>query len=160
MRCSREWMTSTRRRTRSSASAKLKRNTWSETPEPGSALVRTAAPSWIASRVQRIHWIDPERNHFRAGPLFDAAVRRAGFYRYELEVDPAAAVKADALSNVSYRVLLLRAPRERPLFRVLTVALVALLAAAAAAAVAAVRGPASRGPASRDGDSAASGGSA
>ena len=123
-----------------------------------------------AARVQRIHWIDPERNHFRAGPLFDAAVRRAGFYRYELEVDPAAAVKADALSNVSYRVLLLRAPRERLLFRVMTVALVALLAAAALAALAAVRGPRSGAPRSgvprsgapaspEDGSAAGSGGS-
>ncbi len=102
-------------------------------------------------RVQRIRWIDPERNHFRAGPLFDAAVRNADLYRYELEPeDPLAAgeTATDALSNVSYRVLLLRAARERPIFRVLTVAWVLLLAVAGAAAVAGLLRPAA-GPGER-----------
>ncbi len=96
-------------------------------------------------KVQRIRWIDPERNHFRAGALFDATVRNPGFYRYELEPDDPLAVgepAADALSNVSYRVLLLRQPRERLFFRVLTVALVVLLVLAAAAAVHGLRQPA------------------
>ena len=92
-------------------------------------------------KVQRISWIDPERNDFRAGPLFDAAIRDASFYRYELESDdfPGLAeteVDFDAMSNVAYRVLLLRASPERVVFQVLTIMFVVLLSVAAVAAVA------------------------
>ncbi len=95
-------------------------------------------------KVQRIHWTSPERNGFRAGPLFDARVRNAGFYRYELTADglPRAVADFDALSNVSYRVLLLRTTEERPLFRVLTVALVLLLLIAAVTAAVSLFRPA------------------
>ena len=61
-----------------------------------------------------------------------------------MAVEPVASVRAP----LDWATLLLRAPRERPLFRALTVALVALLAAAAVAAVAALRRPAVPGRAS------------
>ncbi len=118
------------------------RYAWAYSGEPPIVIRDLADPITRGStvKVQRISWIDPERNSFRAGPLFDAAVRDANFYRYELESDDfprAAEAEADfdAMSNVSYRVLLLRASRERPVFRWLTVALLILLAIAAAAAV-------------------------
>ncbi len=118
------------------------RYAWSYSGDPPIVIRDLADPITRGStvKVQRISWIDPERNNFRAGPLFDATIRDANFYRYELESAdfPRAAEAAadfDALSNVSYRVLLLRTSRERPVFRLLTVALVILLVIAAGAAV-------------------------
>jgi ABC-type phosphate/phosphonate transport system substrate-binding protein len=80
-------------------------------------------------KVQRITWIDPERNEFRAGEVFGSRIARASFHRYELLPDdfsrPAAGDRPDPMSNAAYRVVLVR-PVERPgLFRALTVALVA-----------------------------------
>lgn len=119
------------------------RYAWAYSGEPPIVIRDLADPITRGSqvRVQRIRWIDPERNDFRAGPLFDATIRDASFHRYELESDDfprAAEAEADfdAMSNVAYRVLLLRATEERTVFRVLTVALVILLAVAAIVAVA------------------------
>ncbi len=119
------------------------RYAWAYSGDPPVVIRDLADPITRGStvKVQRISWIDPERNNFRAGPLFDATIRDANFYRYELEADDfprAAGVEADfdAMSNVSYRVLLLRAAEERTMFRLLTVALLILLAAAAIIAVA------------------------
>ncbi len=119
------------------------RYAWAYSGDPPIVIRDLADPLTGGStvKVQRIRWIDPERNSFRAGPLFDATIRDANFYRYELEPDDfprAAGAEADfdAMSNVSYRVLLLRAAEERTMFRLLTVALLILLAAAAVIAVA------------------------
>lgn len=96
-------------------------------------------PAGTAVRVQRISWIDPERNRFRAGSVFDVRVRRSGFYKYELDLSdflkrfPEGT--ADPMSNVSFRVLLPGTERDNPLFRTLTVALLVLLAVAAVAVV-------------------------
>jgi ABC-type phosphate/phosphonate transport system substrate-binding protein len=92
-----------------------------------------------AVKMQRILWIDPERNKFRGGPVLDARVRAAGFYRYELEHADSGqggegGLQLDAMSNASYRVILLRTTEERLLFRLLTIALVALAVLAGAAA--------------------------
>jgi ABC-type phosphate/phosphonate transport system substrate-binding protein len=112
-------------------------------PYSGSApiVLRDSAfvlPVGAPVRVQRITWIDPERNQFRAGEEFGARVERASFHRYELAADdfsrPAAGDRPDPMSNAAYRVVLVR-PEDRPwLFRMLTAALVACFAFAGAAA--------------------------
>jgi hypothetical protein len=98
-----------------------------------------ALPTGTQVKVQRVTWVDPQRNNFRAGPLFTARIRHSNFYRYEL--DPEEFSRAgenpsgfDAISNTTYRVILIRREDERPLFRALTVALLLLIVAAGAAA--------------------------
>ncbi len=103
-------------------------------------------PAGAEVKVQRVSWLDPERNDFRAGPMFPARIVASSFHTYQLdETDfpPAAdGLDFDPLCNVAYRVVLLRLDRERALFRALTVAFVLLLLAAAVLAVAAgVRRP-------------------
>lgn len=101
-------------------------------------------PLWLPAgsqvKVQKVTWLDPERNRFRGGPLFDARIKASGFHRYELDGEdfargPERAADFDAMSNVAYRVILIRPMEERPIFRILTVALLALFAGGAAAAV-------------------------
>jgi ABC-type phosphate/phosphonate transport system substrate-binding protein len=95
-------------------------------------------PSGAPVKVQRITWVDPERNEFSAGEVFGSRITRASFYRYELDADdfrrPAAGARPDLLSNAAYRVVLVR-PAEQPwIFRVLTAALVACFVLAGASA--------------------------
>ncbi len=90
--------------------------------------------------VQRVTWLDPERNSFRAGPVFPAQVRASSPFVHELEADDfrrsgESGPDLDPLSNVSYRVYQLRTVPPNILYRVATGALVILLALAAAAAV-------------------------
>ena len=94
--------------------------------------------------VQRITWLDPERNSFRAGPVFPAHVRASSPFVHELEADDfrragESAVELDPMSNISYRVYQLRTVPPNTLHRIATGALVALLLIAAAAAVWALR---------------------
>lgn len=106
-----------------------------------------AMPVGAPVKVQRIEWIDPGRNQFRAGDVFESRITRATFYRYELAADdfvrPSGGARFDPLSNAAYRVVLVR-PAERPfMFRALTIALVAcFLLAGASAAWALIRRPA------------------
>lgn len=91
-------------------------------------------------KVQKISWLDPERNKFRAGPFFSAKIRDSGYYRYELDPDDFARsgeiiADFDAMSNSSYRVVLLRPSDERPLFRILTGILLMLAVGAAIGAI-------------------------
>ena len=92
-------------------------------------------------KVQAITWIDPERNKFRAGPVFSATVRHANDYRYEL--DPGDFVRnggaqpaLDPMSNSGYRVILLRPAEERFLFKALTMAVIACFLLGGGAAIA------------------------
>ncbi len=90
--------------------------------------------------VQRITWLDPERNSFRAGPVFPAQVRASSPFVHELEADDFRragenGVELDPLSNVSFRVYQLRAVPPNTLHRIATGALVVLLVLAAVAAV-------------------------
>lgn len=95
-------------------------------------------PEGAPVRVQRITWIDPERNQFRAGEVFSARVERASFHRYELAADdfrrPSAGDRPDPMSNAAYRVVLVRPDAQPWLFRLLTAALVACFIFAGAAA--------------------------
>jgi ABC-type phosphate/phosphonate transport system substrate-binding protein len=103
--------------------------------------------------VQRITWLDPERNSFRAGPVFWAQVRASSPYVHELEADDFRragenGVELDPLSNVSFRVYQLRTVPPNTLHRIATGVLVALLVLAAAAALWTLRGR--RTPAERE----------
>ncbi|MEM7355452.1 MAG: PhnD/SsuA/transferrin family substrate-binding protein [Acidobacteriota bacterium] len=90
-------------------------------------------------KVQRITWMNPSRNDFRQGPLFDAEVTDAGFYRYRLEpndfIQAGGTLEFNALSNVGYRVILVVPQTEQRLFRWLTQVFVGLLVLAALAAI-------------------------
>lgn len=118
------------------------RSVWPYSAQPPIVIRDTAfsVPEGQLVKVQRITWLDPERDKFRAGPVFKARIDRSDYYRYELNGEDIKGGGGNAgalnpLGNESYRVLLANPPRERWLFRALTVAMVALLAAAALAAI-------------------------
>jgi hypothetical protein len=102
--------------------------------------------------VQRITWLDPDRNSFRAGPLFPVRVRSTSPFIHELEADDFrrsgdGILELDPMSNISYRVYELRVMPPNRIFRFATGALVGLLVLAAVAAVlAAGRRPRQGGP--------------
>jgi ABC-type phosphate/phosphonate transport system substrate-binding protein len=95
----------------------------------------TAFPVPVGAKVkvQRIRWLHPERNMFRAGEIVEARIADSDFFKYKLNAPGVfpEGVSLDPLSNESFRVLLLRPVEERRLFRVLTVVFIALLALAA-----------------------------
>jgi ABC-type phosphate/phosphonate transport system substrate-binding protein len=86
-------------------------------------------------KIQKVSWLDPQKNNFRAGPITDAKIRESDFYKYELDVKDTSQIGDqsvfDPMSNVSFRVFLLRVSKEGLLFRVLTIAFLTLLVAAA-----------------------------
>ncbi len=103
-----------------------------------------ALPPGGAVPVQRITWLDPERNSFRAGNVFAAHVRASSPFVHELEADDfrrsgESGVELDPLSNVSFRVYQLRTVPPNTIYRIATGVLVILLALAAGAAVRALR---------------------
>jgi hypothetical protein len=103
-----------------------------------------AMPPGSKAPVQRITWLDPARNSFRAGPIFEVTVKASTLFVHELEAEDfrragGIAADLDPLSNVSYRVYQLRVTPSNVWFRVATGALVVLLALAALAAVLAAR---------------------
>jgi ABC-type phosphate/phosphonate transport system substrate-binding protein len=110
-------------------------------------VIRDTTLSMPADRrapVQRITWLDPDRNSFRAGPIFEVGVRTSTLFVHELEAEDfrrsgGIAADLDPMSNVSYRVYQLRITPPNRWFRIATGALVGLLALAAIAAVLALR---------------------
>jgi ABC-type phosphate/phosphonate transport system substrate-binding protein len=111
---------------------------WPYSENPPIVIRDTAASIPVGStvKVQRVSWIDPLRNSFRAGVFDDARIETSDFFKYELELDVlrdrnSDALDLDAMSNVAYRVILMNPEEERVLFRALTIAFVALLALAA-----------------------------
>jgi hypothetical protein len=115
---------------------------WPYSEEPPIVIRDTATsiPVGETVKVQKISWLDPPRNSFRAGPVFDARIHEAGFHRYQLEVgdfadEEAGALNLDAMSNTAYRVILVRPEAESPLFRALTIAFLVLLVLAAGGAL-------------------------
>jgi ABC-type phosphate/phosphonate transport system substrate-binding protein len=97
-----------------------------------------ALPAGSPIRVQRVTWVDPERNQFRAGEVFPSHIARATFHRYDLPEEdftrPAAGERPNPLSNAAYRVILVRPAVRTWLFQSLTGALVLLFVGAGAAA--------------------------
>ena len=89
-------------------------------------------------RVQRISWIDPARNQFRAGQMFTSRIQHASFYRYELARDDfdrhSGGERFDPMSHTAYRVILMRPVAQPLFFRVLTMALVGCFVLAGLAA--------------------------
>jgi hypothetical protein len=103
-----------------------------------------AMPTERRVPVQRITWLDPERNSFRAGPVFEVRVRASSLFAHELAAEDfrrsgGIAADLDPMSNVSYRVYQLRVTSSNVWFRIATGALVVLLALAAIAALLAAR---------------------
>jgi ABC-type phosphate/phosphonate transport system substrate-binding protein len=121
------------------------RYVWPYRPERPTVVrdVGFSLPPGSPVRVRRVHWLDAQRNYFQQDAEFDARVSSADFFKLELEpqfVVPAqAGFGFDPMSNISYRVILLRPASESLLFRVLTGLLVLLLVGAAASAVRSVR---------------------
>jgi len=94
--------------------------------------------------VQRITWLDPARNSFRAGPTFAVKVRSSSLFVHELEAENfrrsgGIAADLDPMSNISYRVYQLRVMSPNTWFRIATGALVGLLTLAAIATILALR---------------------
>jgi ABC-type phosphate/phosphonate transport system substrate-binding protein len=102
-----------------------------------------ALPPGAPVHVQRITWVDPERNRFVGGDEFHSTIARTTFHRYDLaEADfkrTAAGERPDPLSNAAYRVVLLRPPDRAWLFRTLTAVLVALFVLAGVTAAYSLR---------------------
>ncbi len=103
-----------------------------------------AMPPGREAPVQRITWLDQERNSFRAGPIFDVTVRASSLFVHELVAEDfrrsgGIAVDLDPMSNISYRVYQLRVMPSNKWFRIATGVLVGLLILAAAAAIIALR---------------------
>jgi ABC-type phosphate/phosphonate transport system substrate-binding protein len=127
------------------------RYVWPYRPERPTIVrdVAFALPPGSPVRVRRVHWLDAQRNYFQQDAEFEARVASADFFKLELEPNFVAPAQAgfgfDPMSNISYRVVLIRPATESRLFRALTVLLVLLLSSAAVAAALAHRG--SRDPA-------------
>jgi ABC-type phosphate/phosphonate transport system substrate-binding protein len=105
-----------------------------------------AMPVGAPVKVQRITWLDPTRNQFQGGEVFESHITHATFYRYDLADEdfrrPSAGSWPDPLSNSAYRVILLRPVERAFFFRALTTALVGLfLLAGLTAGWAMVRSP-------------------
>jgi ABC-type phosphate/phosphonate transport system substrate-binding protein len=109
-----------------------------------------ALPDGSPVRVQRISWIDPARNQFRAGQMFTSRIQHASFYRYELAREDfdrhTGSERFDPMSHAGFRVILLRPVKQPLFFRVLTVALVGcFVLSGTAAAWTLIRRPTRRG---------------
>jgi ABC-type phosphate/phosphonate transport system substrate-binding protein len=101
-------------------------------------------PTGSDTPVQRITWLDPARNSFRAGPIFNVTVKTSSLFVHELEAEDfrrsgGIAADFDPMSNVSYRVYQLRVIPPNFWFRVATGAFVGLLVLAVIAAALALR---------------------
>jgi len=103
-----------------------------------------AMPPGRKTPVQRITWLDQERNSFRAGPIFEVTVRASSLFVHELLAEDfrrsgGIAADLDPMSNISYRVYQLRVMPSNRWFRIATGALVGLLVLAAIATILALR---------------------
>lgn len=103
-----------------------------------------ALPSNSEVPVQRVTWLDQERNSFRAGPVFPVRVQGSSLYTHELDtedfrINAGTDIDLDPMSNVSYRVYQLRIIPSSRIFQLATGALVVLLTLAAVAAVLTLR---------------------
>jgi len=103
-----------------------------------------AMPPGREAPVQRITWLDQERNSFRAGPIFEVTVRASSLFVHELVAEDfrragGIADDLDPMSNISYRVYQLRVVPSNKWFRIATGALVGLLMLAAVATILALR---------------------
>jgi len=103
-----------------------------------------AMPPGREAPVQRITWLDQERNSFRAGPIFGVTVKASSLFVHELLAEDfrrsgGIAADLDPMSNISYRVYQLRVMPSNKWYRIATGALVGLLILAAIATILASR---------------------
>jgi ABC-type phosphate/phosphonate transport system substrate-binding protein len=103
-----------------------------------------ALPAGTVAPTQRVTWLDLKRNSFRSGPVFPVRVTDSDVFTHELAGEdfwPAAGSSAelDPMSNVSYRVYMLRVLPSNLWFRIATGALIVFLALAAISAVVAFK---------------------
>jgi ABC-type phosphate/phosphonate transport system substrate-binding protein len=101
-----------------------------------------AIPVGSLIRVQRINWIDPDRNDFSENPPFKVHVVGCGFHTIELNPADFRAVgeqpSFQPMSPIAYRVILERPLLEGPFFKALTIVLVSLFLIAFVAGILAV----------------------
>jgi ABC-type phosphate/phosphonate transport system substrate-binding protein len=122
------------------------RYVWPYRPERPTVIrdVGFSLPPGTTVRVRRVYWLHAQRNHFQEDAEFEAQVAHADFFKLELEPNFIAPAEAgfgfDPMSNISYRVILIRPASEPVVFRVLTVVFVLLLVLAAGTAVRAAPG--------------------
>jgi len=95
--------------------------------------------SETAIKVMRITWTDPQRNEFSDGDPFDAQVVNSTPFGFQLASNDfpknGTLYSFDPMSNVSYRVILVRSSQAARVFTILTYALVGLLVLCAVGAV-------------------------
>ncbi|MFQ5865570.1 MAG: phosphate/phosphite/phosphonate ABC transporter substrate-binding protein [bacterium] len=95
--------------------------------------------------VQKITWKDPDKNIYIGGENFAAKVEETDFYKFQLsdakfpKTSDGTKFDFDPMSNIMYRVILVRASHERAIFRYLTIVFVGLLVMAAVGLVLDVR---------------------
>ena len=102
-------------------------------------------PAESPVKVQSVRWRDPQRNDYLAGASHQASIKGSDPYKfsfgegvYYLINDPK--TPFDPMSNVAYRVILVRPEEPGDMFRVFNVLLYGLLAASALGSVVALRG--------------------
>lgn len=98
-------------------------------------------PANAAIKAQKITWIDYNKNEYIIDSPFDVKALKSDFNSFQLESDGFPKLKNgnkydfDPMSNVAYRVFLIRTTKEKLLIQVFTVSLVTLFALAAFFAV-------------------------
>ncbi|MCH8208782.1 MAG: hypothetical protein IIA62_07015, partial [Nitrospinae bacterium] len=101
-------------------------------------------PANATIKAQKITWIDYNKNEYVIDTPFDVKALKSDFNSFQLESDGFPRLKNgnkydfDPMSNVAYRVFLIRATEKKLILQVFTVSLVALFALAAFFAVRAV----------------------
>lgn len=86
--------------------------------------------------VQKVAWIDPEKNYYKAFNSFEGKVTKVDFNKFELDkFDNGEKDFDDPMSNISYRVVLKRPEEKNLILVVLTWLYVALMVFSAAGAV-------------------------
>ena len=117
------------------------RYVWPYVTEPPTVIrdVGFSIPENAIVKVRLISWRDPQRNLFQQDTEFDARVEHADFHKFELGPSfiqsDEGAFGFNPMSNISYRVILVRPAQESAVFRLLTVVFVLLLVGGAAAAL-------------------------
>jgi ABC-type phosphate/phosphonate transport system substrate-binding protein len=89
--------------------------------------------------ARKVTWLNPERNSFREGDLFHTSVKAADFFKFSLDdarfphASDTNELANDPMSNVAYRVVLVRPASEPFLIGMLTSLFVVLLVSAGVA---------------------------
>jgi ABC-type phosphate/phosphonate transport system substrate-binding protein len=98
-----------------------------------------AIPVGSVLEARKVTWLNPERNSYREGDLFATSVKAADFFKFSLDdarfphTPGGDELANDPMSNVAYRVVLVRPSSEPFLIAVLTYIFMVLLVAAAIA---------------------------